>query len=630
MDRFEIHSHSDMSNFRLVDCINKIPNLIQRAVDIGLRGICLTDHETLAGAPKANKIAKKLLETNPDFKVGLGNEIYLCPSRENQTKFWHFILIAKDEIGYKQLRILSSLAWLNSFSYRGMERVVTLYDDLKREVEKDKGHLIATTACLGGYLSHHAMLLDQMRRKGDEIEASKIYDNIVNFMLYMKDLFGDDFYIECAPGCSREQIVANRQLRKIAKAFDCKIVIGTDAHFLKKEDRFVHKAYLNNKDGEREVDAFYEFSYLQEEDEIIEHFRSSFEDAEEFYKECCRNSMEIWGKVTFYDLHHPQKVAKVPVKNYEKRINRKLDKYKELKDLYNSDNEYNRYWVNECVNKLKDLNLYNDTYLSRLEEEARTKRKVSENIHTNMFMYPVTLQHYIDMFWDCGSLVGAGRGSACSGLNHYLLGVTQLDPVKWNLPWFRYMNEDRTSPGDIDLDLCPSKRPYIIQKIKEERGANFNKDIDNVSRRNLGCTLIATYGTEGTKSAILSACRGYRSEEYPNGIDNDIGQYLSSMVPVERGFSYTINDMIYGNPEKGREPVSLFVKEVKKYDGLLEIIQGIDGLVKQRGSHASGIILFDEDPYEYGVFMKTPSGDVITQYDLHDCEYVGMIKYDLK
>ena len=114
MDRFEIHSHSDMSNFRLVDCINKIPNLIQRAVDIGLRGICLTDHETLAGAVKANKIAKKLLETNPDFKVGLGNEIYLCPSRENQTKFWHFILIAKDEIGYKQLRILSSLAWLNS------------------------------------------------------------------------------------------------------------------------------------------------------------------------------------------------------------------------------------------------------------------------------------------------------------------------------------------------------------------------------------------------------------------------------------------------------------------------------------------------------------------------------------
>ena len=96
-----------------------------------------------------------------------------------------------------------------------------------------------------------------------------------------------------------------------------------------------------------------------------------------------------------------------------------------------------------------------------------------------MFRYPITLQHYVDLFWECGSTVGAGRGSSCSGLNHYLLGITQLDPIKWELPFFRYLNKERIELGDIDLDLCPSKRPLILQKIKEERGQNFYDNIDS-------------------------------------------------------------------------------------------------------------------------------------------------------
>lgn len=133
--------------------------------------------------------------------------------------------------------------------------------------------------------------------------------------------------------------------------------------------------------------------------------------------------------------------------------------------------------------KLQEINKYNNTYLSRLEEEADIKDTISKKLETNMFSYPNTLQHYVDLFWDCGSMVGAGRGSSCSGLNHYLMGITQLDPIEWELPFWRYLNKERIELGDIDLDLSPSKRPLILKKIKEERGKNFKKDIDVLSRK---------------------------------------------------------------------------------------------------------------------------------------------------
>ena len=179
--------------------------------------------------------------------------------------------------------------------------------------------------------------------------------------------------------------------------------------------------------------------------------------------------------------------------------------------------------------------------------------------------------------------------------------------MKWNFPFWRYLNKERVELGDIDIDLCPSKRPLIIQKIKEERGKNFRADIDDLSRKNLGCTLVATFGTETTKSTILTACRGYRSEDYPSGIDNDIAAYMSSLVPQERGFLWTLKEVVYGNPEKDRKPVQTFINEVNQYPGLLDIMLGIEGLVNKRSSHASGVIMFDEDPYEFGCLMKTPN-----------------------
>ena len=624
--RFEIHSHTHYSNLRLLDCINRPKDLVNRAISLGLSGIAITDHECLSSHMELNLYQKEIQKENPNFKIALGNEIYLCGSRENGQKYYHFILIAKNKMGHRALRELSSRAWMNSYWDRGMERVVTLYSDLEEIVSKYPNSLIATTACLGGQLSTHAVSYAKAVKLGDYQTQNEEHQNIVNFVLWCKQLFGQDFYIECAPATSKDQLIANTQLASIARAFEVNMVIGSDAHYLKKEDRYVHKSYLNSKDGDREVDDFYEFSYLQEEDEVKENIEVSFLN----YNELVANSYEIYKKIENYSLEHKQTIPKVEVADYRPvfgDINMK-GKHPTLYSMLQSDNKIERYWINKCFNKLKELDKFNDTYLNRLEEEADIKKTISEKLGTNMFAYPVTLQHYVDLFWECGSMVGAGRGSSCSGLNHYLLGVTQLDPIEWNLPFWRYLNRDRVELGDIDIDLCPSKRPLILKKIKEERGAFFDEDIDDLSRQNLGCTLIATFGTETTKSAILTACRGYRSEEFPDGIDVDTAQYFTKLVPSERGFLWPLKDVINGNSDKDRKPVTLFLNEMQNYPGLLNIMSSIEGLINKRSSHASGVILFDEDPYLFGCFMKTPKGEMITQYDLHMCEAAGMTKYD--
>ena len=514
---------------------------------------------------------------------------------------------------------------MQSYYDRGLERVPTLKSELEEVIKKNPGHIIATSACIGGELSSSVLAMEKARQIGDQLLATEAYEKVSKFLAFCIDLFKDDFYIECAPAASKDQIIVNKKLAEIAKFCGIKMVIGSDAHYLRQEDRYVHKAYLNSKGGEREVDDFYEYAYLQTEEQIKENLSPSIGN---MYEEMCKNSMEIYNKIEIYSILHNQVIPSVEVKDYKKYEDNSLNNFPILKDMRMSDNKYERYWVNECLMKLKEIDKDNDIYLSRLEEEADIKRTIGEKLGTNMFSYPITLQHYVDMFWECGSLVGAGRGSSCSGLNHYLLGITQLDPIEWNLPFWRYLNKDRVELGDIDIDICPSKKGIILKKIKEERGQSFKYNVTELEKQNLGAVLVATFGTEGTRSTILTACRGYRNEDYPDGIDVDTAQFLSSLVPSERGFLWSLEDVVYGNKEKGREKSDLFINEVNNYPGLLDIMMGIQNLVNKRSSHASGVIFTDEDPYEFGSFMRTPKGEVTTAFDLHDSEALGMTKYD--
>lgn len=599
-----------MSNIRLLDCINTPKELVQYAQEIGLKGICITDHESLGAHVELDKIQQELIEKDSDFKIGLGNEIYLTNDRESGQQYFHFILIAKNAIGHKMLRELSSIAWMNSYFDRRMERVPTLKTDLKKIVEKyGKNNLIASSACLGSEVDYCILKMHEAEQIGDKRRKKTYYTQLVEHINFCLDLFGKDFYLEVQPAQSEEQLIVNRKMQQIADYFGIKIIVTTDAHYLSKSDREIHKAYLNSKGGEREVDSFYEYAYLQTTEEVIENLAGTGLD----YNELEKNTWEIYDKIERYTFHKNQQVPQVEVLDYPK-AHSSLG-YKVLDSLYESDNPQERYWVNYCVDKLKKIGKFNDTYLSRLEEEADIQKVIGEKLGTCMFAYPIFLQHYINLFWECGSTVGAGRGSACSGLNHYLLGITQLDPIQWKLPYWRYLNKDRVELGDVDIDLCPSKRELIFEKIRDERGQ-------------LGCVQVCTYGTETTKSAIKTACRGYRSQEFPEGIDIDIAEYMTSLIPSERGFLWDIHDVVHGNEEKGRKPVKTFLNEVNKYPGLLDIIQKVEGLICRRGIHASGVNFYGEDPFETACFMKAKNGAMTTQYSLHDAEYCSDVKFD--
>ena len=582
MSYFNCHSHTMYSNIRLLDCINRPKDLIDTAIKLGLKGIAITDHECVSAAIEVNQYAKKLRETNPDFTVALGNEIYLINERGNGQKYFHFILIAKDAIGHKALRELSSTAWYNSYTDRGMERVPTTKKELSTIMSKYHGHVIATTACIGGELSSNALLMAEASAAGAEKDAIVYYNNMLDFLNYCVGVFGDDFYIECAPSTAKDQMMVNQALYKVASDTGIKMVVGTDAHYLRPEDRPVHKAYLNSKGGEREVDSFYEFAYLMTAEEVSKYLAPCFPNGIKDVETIFRNSEELRQKISFYSLERKQSIPKVEVKNYPQEFDIQpasdYTKYPTLCALRKSDNIQERYWINECLQALIDKGLWEDEYIDRIETEADIIQFIGTKLDDCLFAYFNTFKHYIDLFWECGSIVGPGRGSATGFLSNYLLGITQLDPIRWNLPYWRFLNKERAELPDIDIDLAPSKRPNIFKAIRKERGE-------------FGLIQVGTFGTEGTKSAILTACRGYRSEDFPDGIDVDEAQYMSSLIPQERGFLWPIEDVINGNQEKDRKPVKAFVTAVSQFDGLLDIIVRIQGIVNKRSSHASGVIL---------------------------------------
>ena len=604
------------SNIRLLDCINRPDKLIQKAYEMGLSGIAITDHECLSAHMEVNQFMKKFNQEHPDFTVALGNEIYLTDTRESGQKYWHFILIAKDEIGHKGLRELSSQAWRNSYVDRRMERVPILKSEVEEIMLRYRGHIIATTACMGGELSTNAYAMAIAQNKNDITTAQYHYEQIQNFMEWCLQVFGTDFYIECAPSARKDQITTNKKLLGIAQAYGVPIVVGTDAHYMTEADRPIHKAYLNSKDGEREVDDFYEFARLMTPEECRTLLLDSFDELT--IDTIFENSLKLQNNISWFSLERKQTVPKIEVKDYPKGnfwFSPGNARYPLLKELCMSDEVQERYWVNECLNSLQNKNLWEGEYLDRLEIEADVIKHIGKQLDDCLFAYFNTFKHYIDLFWECGSIVGPGRGSATGFLSNYLLGITQLDPIRWDLPYWRFLNKERAELPDIDIDLAPSKRPAIFEAIRKERGE-------------LGIVQVATFGTETTKSAILTACRGYRSEEYPEGIDVDDAQYMTSLIPQERGFLWEINDVIYGNEEKDRKPVVSFIKEVNKYPGLLDIIIYIGGLVNKRGIHASGVMLYDDDPFETAAFMRAPSGDLITCYNLHHAEAAGDTKYD--
>lgn len=163
--------------------------------------------------------------------------------------------------------------------------------------------------------------------------------------------------------------------------------------------------------------------------------------------------------------------------------------------------------------------------------------------------------------------------------------------------------------------MSPSKRPLVFKKLREKRGE-------------LNVAQVATFGTTSARAAVATACRGYRSKEYPKGIDSDISLYLSGLIPSERGITWSLTECFEGNEEKGRKPIREFCSQFENYPGLKEIALGIENLIVRRGVHASGVIFYNNSPFETSALMKSPGGDITTQFDLHMEEKLGGTKFD--
>lgn len=472
---FGLHNHTHYSNIRLLDSINRPKALIDKAIELGLSGIAITDHECLSAHMEVNQYASKLKESNPDFTIALGNEIYLTDTRQTGQKYYHFILLAKDAIGHKALRELSSIAWINSYIDRRMERVPTLKSELKDVMSKYKGHVIATTACIGGELGSCLWPMYEANLVNDYNTVVNYSIQITNFINFCVEVFGqDDFYLECAPSNREDQMYVNKQIYKLAQSTGLKMVVGTDSHYLTKDDRPIHKAYLNSKEGEREIDAFYEFAHLMTSDEIfelIENPANTWDEnrnGKEILNWILDNTQEIQNKISFYSLERKQIIPKVEVTDYPQSLAgwfERTEKYPTLCSLLMSNNQQERYWVNECymslLKKMYDKSISDDkldVYLNRLEIEADIIKYIGEKLDDCLFAYFNTFKHYIDLFWECGSIVGPGRGSATGFLSNYLLGITQLDPIRWGLPYWRFLNKERAELPSLILILGSCKK----------------------------------------------------------------------------------------------------------------------------------------------------------------------------
>lgn len=456
LPRFDNHSHSEFSNLRLIDSINRAEDMILTAHKLGMKGIALTDHETVSGHVKwlnTEKELKKAGKIPEDFKCACGNEIYLVDDRNSIQRYWHFILVAKNTQGHRALRELSSIAWYNGFSSKGLMRVPTQKNELAEIVKKYPNTLIATSACLGGELPHLVAKLVDAEKKGlSEEEILNIKLEIVAFLRYCVDLFGDDFYIEIAAADSKDQKIFNQRIKSIAESQGIKIVIGSDAHYLTANERELHKAYLNSKEGEREVDNFYYFAHMMDNEEAYGYISDIY--SEEDFKGFCENSMEIYDKIEGYDIFRNPIIPEVKVIPKECPVSLEwVEKYTYpvLYNLVISNNVQEKYWASECLNALVNKNLWNGKYLERLEIEAKVIKTIGEKLGDCLFKYFNTFQHFIDLFWECGSLVGPGRGSAVCFLSNYLLGITQLDPVVWNLKYWRFLNEDRIELPKLNI-----------------------------------------------------------------------------------------------------------------------------------------------------------------------------------
>ena len=498
---------------------------------------------------------------------------------------------------------------MRSYMTGKMRRVPTYYQDLIDIIGAAPGHVIGSTACLGGFLGTKLL---QWRTINYDIT---FYDKIKSWLMSIKNIFGkDDFYLEMQPSDNEEQIFVNKKIINLSKELNIPYIITTDTHYLKREDASIHKAFLNSQEGDREVDSFYATTYLMETAELESYM---YYMTDEEFNFAYQNILNIKNKCIDYSLIKPLKIPSLNWKEPKKKYmlsdyHQYFSRIPYLEKFYKSDFAGDRRMVDLILDKLEsDIRLQNQETYNELNQNLEATWISSEVNKAHWSAYFLNLQKILDVCWEAGTIVGPGRGSGVGFLLLYILDIIQINPMWETTKTFawRFLNPDRVSVLDIDTDIEGGKRSHVLNCLREQYG------YDRVAN-------VVTFGTEGSKSAIQTAGRGL-------GIDNDITLYISSLIPADRGKVRTLSQCYYGDKENDFAPIPLFVQQMKEYPEIWEVAQKIEGLVCRVGEHAGGVIFVDEPFTNSTALMKVPNGDIVTQFDLHDCEDVSLIKIDL-
>ena len=548
-DFVHLHVHSEYS---LLDGMSRIKDLPVRAKELGMKAIALTDHGVMYGAVDFYKECKK-----NDIKPIIGCEVYVAPHSRfdkeagRDNGYNHLILLAKNKTGYQNLSKLVSLSFVEGFYYKPRIDLEIL--------EKYSEGLICLSACLAGSLSQ-AIIQGNME-KAEEIA------------LWHKRVFKDDYYIEIQHNGLRQQIMINQKLIQLARKLDIPLVATNDAHYLKKEDSYFHEVLLCIQTGKRMSDEdrmrfeTQEF-YIKSPEEMADYF-SEFPDAIE-------NTVKIAEKCN-YDFEFG--VTKLPNYDVPEEYATHLDYFKDL-----------------CYKGIK--NRYGEKpaeeVMSRLEYEISVIDKMG---YVDYFLI---VWDYINYAKSVGIPVGPGRGSGAGSIAAYAIGITDIDPLKYGLLFERFLNPERVSMPDFDVDFCYERRGEVIEYVERKYGK------DHVSQ-------IITFGTMAARMVIRDVGRVL---DYPYSETDK----LAKMIPME------VHITIPKALEQNREFKELYESNpsVKQ---LIDIAIKLEGLPRQASTHACGIVI-TKDPVDTYVPLYVNDGNISTQYTMNLLEELGLLKMD--
>ena len=550
MSKFvHLHIHSE---FSLLDGANRIKDLPVRAKELGMDSIAITDHGVMFGAIDFYKACKK-----EGIKPIIGCEVYVAPRSRLQKEpgidnhYYHLILLAKNNEGYKNLSKLVSLSFVDGYYYKPR---------IDREIlEQYHEGLICLSACLAGEVNQ-ALLMNQTER-AEEIA------------LWHKKVFGDDYYIEIQNNGIREQVLANQKLVQLARKLNIPLVATNDAHYLKREDAYNHEVLLCIQTGKRMSDEDrMKFDtdelYVKSPEEMSEYFKA-FPDAIE-------NTVKIAEQCNVeFEFGHT------------------------ILPNYDVPPEYPTHY--DFLKELCDKGL-EKRYGKNLSEEIQKRAEYELGIIKKMGYvdYYLIVWDFIHYAKTNGIPVGPGRGSGAGSILAYAIEITDIDPIKYGLLFERFLNPERISMPDFDVDFSDERRQEVIDYVARKYGH------DHVSQ-------IITFGTMAAKMVIRDVARVL---DYPYAE----ADALAKMIPNE--IHITIKKALEQNKElKDRYDTD---EQTRK---ILDIAMGLEGMPRQASTHACGVVI-TKDPVDTYVPLYVRDGQINTQYIMTTLEELGLLKMD--